>query len=936
MRNLFNPIWLFIINTLPIVVLFFLFISQFNIIKSLLDPESIELWKTFGCTLGGIALMNTLYSTILVIKKKPVSFYYGFIALLVYIPFIYLYSYHSEDILPFSLPRWMVTGDLILYVGTFLMPTLVYSMFILVSHFTPKAKEHKPWISFLLALAVPLTWYIFVQIILPLWKTVGRGFETHAIIIFLIAGTVLFLFFLIRFIYILATKKAHAWSKYQLIWKIPFALIFPLLGLLINNGILFDTVSDAVFGDFQNIWFYILTVVNAVVLCLPNSDKLAYRLILFILRSITFAFTFYFFIVFLPFLPISVIAVVAFGLGFLMLSPIVLMMIHISELSKDITYLKAAFHKRTIYIIFASSVLVVPLLITATFVRDKITLNKTLAYLYTPDYTKQYDINEERLKRTLDFVEQNKRRNNGFMFGTKTPYISTYYNWLVLDNLTLSADKINFIESVFFDEPEYYSWSENIRNENVEITNSFAETVFDEEQKVWKSWINLEITNNSNERWVDEYATTIELPVGCWISDYYLYVGDRKEMGMLAEKKSAMWVYSQIRNTNRDPGILYYLTGNKVAFRVFPFAKNEVRKTGFELIHKEPVNFSIDGINFQLGEQGKQKTEIIETPELVYIPAHKKQSLRNVQRQPYFHFLIDVSAGISYKKDDFINRVNNLMDKYPDLSSSAKVSKVNSSVATAKITNGWENFINEDDFKGGFYLDRGIKSALVHAYYNDEKMYPVIIVVSDTINKAIIDNNFADLAITFPESPLFYQLSNYGKIQIHSLLTNPKAPLENAPQLNFYSPCLEYKTDENKYVYISPDSVASIALKSSYVSVDDKQVNEKEWASALYMNGSWISQNLNPERGETEWLEMVKSSFVSRIMTPFTSYLVVENDAQKAMLMEKQKQVLSGNKSLDAGEGVRRMSEPSLIILVLLLGGIMWLRKFRSSRRRAT
>lgn len=930
MRNLLNPKWLFLINTLPIVVLFFLFISQFNIIKSLLEPDSIKLWKTFGKTLGSIAIVNFLYSAYLIVHKKDVSIFYGFIALLVYIPFIYLYGYYSEKIVPFSIPSWIISGEMTLYVGTFLMPTLAYSLFILVAYLTPDAKEYKPWRSFLSAITIPLACYIFSQVILPLWKPVEDDFRTHAIIVFVISSTLIFLFFLIRGIYILVTKKAHIGEKYQLVCKILISIILPIIGLRVNNTLL----GGGIFGDFNNHWFYILAILNGLLICLPSIDNQLYRIFLFIGRSITFAYTFYFFIVFLPFLPFSIVAIVVIGTGFLMLTPLLLFVLHINELSKDFKYLKRVLSTRVLNLILIAGFSVLPIIITLTFIGDRNTLNKTLDYLYTPDYSIAYDINESSLEKTLDVLKHHKDRNGAPIFNSQIPYLSSYFNWLVLDNLTISDTKINHIEEVFFGKTSLDLRSENIRNDNVEITNSTVESVFDENRKVWRSWINFEITNKSGKSWAVEYATTIELPIGCWISDYYLYVGDRKEMGILAEKKSAMWVFSQIRDENKDPGILYYLTGNKVAFRVFPFAKDEVRKTGIEFIHKEPVKITVDGIDLHLGNNEKQEAKIIEAAEHIYIPVNEKRSLEKTQRQPYFHFLVDVSERSKPNKDEFINRINNLNTAYPDLSRNSKISKVNRYVSTSEITEGWESFINHAEFKGGFYLDRAIKTTLVNSYYQNDMSYPVIIVVTDSINKAILDKDFSDLAITFPENELFYTLSEQGDLEAHSLLENPQEPLAISADLDFYIPCLVYNTLNQKTVYISANMTSSIALLTEFISIDKKQVKDKDWNAALHMNCNWISQNLNPSKSDIEWLNLVKSSFVSRIMTPMTSYLVVENEAQKAILKKKQKQVLSSRKSLDVGEGVQRMSEPSIIILAILLGLILWIRNKKKMNKK--
>src|SRR5690606_14449874 len=101
------------------------------------------------------------------------------------------------------------------------MPTLDYSLFVLVSHFTPENKEHKAWVNFLIAIGIPITGYLFTQIILPLWQSFDKRFGEHTILILVIVVTLIFLFFLTRGVFILATKKADTWQKYQLAWKIP-------------------------------------------------------------------------------------------------------------------------------------------------------------------------------------------------------------------------------------------------------------------------------------------------------------------------------------------------------------------------------------------------------------------------------------------------------------------------------------------------------------------------------------------------------------------------------------------------------------------------------------------------------------------------------------------------------------------------------------------
>jgi len=919
---------------MPIAILLFVFWSQYDIIHTLLDEENISLWKTFGFVLLLLGFVNFIYTLYLVINKKNVSYIYGLLALLAYIPFLYLYGYNVDDIIPFSIPRWMISDDLLIYTGTFLMPTLAYALFVLVTYFTPDDKNNEAWKNFLAAIAIPASWYVFIQIILPFWQPVSNNFGTHTLLILIIIGTLMFLFFLIRGIYILTIKRANIWKEYQLFWEIPISLILPLIGLAVNNGHLFNgfgVSNSGVFGNFNNNWFYVLAVINGILICLPNLVHKIYRLFLFIGRCITFTFTFYFFLVFLPFLPLSIVAIVLIGLGFLMLAPLLLFIIHINKLAKDFKYLKKYFSTKLINITSILSFLVIPLFITSIYLNDKSVLNNTLDYLYNPSYSKEYTIDKNSLAKTLNVVKQHKERNRGGFVKNQIPYLSSYFNWLALDNLTLSEAKINYIERVFWGESNVEVTSEFLRNKDVEISDIGSSSWFDTSQNTWISWINIEITNSS-ENWSNEYATTIDLPTGSWISDYYLYVGDRKEMGILAEKKTAMWVFSQIRNENKDPGILYYLTGNKVAFRVFPFAKDEVRKTGIEIIHKEPITINVDNNIVELGDSIKRPITPENNENLAYVSSKEKAKLPLIKRTPYYHFLVDVSKDKKHLQNNFVNRIEQLMQKNIISNENTQISFVNSVTSTIAMDEAWKDSYSNQGFDGGFYLDRAIKTTLFDSHISKCKTYPVMVVVTDTVENAIIDNNFSDFEITFPDNEFYYHLDKNGDLIPYSLLTNKRTLATDSLSLSFGNKILAYPNKEKPIAFLRNNNEASIVLKNLLFDIEDVQVTTKNWASGLNMQGEWLSQILYPETSNKKWLKSVKHSFMSKIMTPYTSYIVVENEAQRAILKKKQEQVLSGNKSLDLNEDTQRMSEPNLVLLSILLISLLWIKEKRRQR----
>jgi len=132
--------------------------------------------------------------------------------------------------------------------------------------------------------------------------------------------------------------------------------------------------------------------------------------------------------------------------------------------------------------------------------------------------------------------------------------------------------------------------------------------------------------------------------------------------------------------------------------------------------------------------------------------------------------------------------------------------------------------------------------------------------------------------------------------------------------------------------YVANNQEGSIILKTTDLQLDTDQLKEKGWNSALSMNGQYIAQTFRPKQSDRAWLDQVKASFITRVMHPTTSYIVVENEAQKAMILKKQKQALAGNKSLDMGDDPQRMSEPGFWLIFSLMGLFLFFVKRKQIR----
>lgn len=138
---------------------------------------------------------------------------------------------------------------------------------------------------------------------------------------------------------------------------------------------------------------------------------------------------------------------------------------------------------------------------------------------------------------------------------------------------------------------------------------------------------------------------------------------------------------------------------------------------------------------------------------------------------------------------------------------------------------------------------------------------------------------------------------------------------------------IAWPNEKNVIAWLPDNDEGSVVLEKSLINLDEDFLKEKRWVSGLNLQGAWMSQNFHHDDSGQSWLDQVKGSFRTKIMTPFTSYISLENDAQRKALLQKQEEILSGKYSLDAGSDVNRMSEPGLILVVILFGLFFILRK---------
>ena len=723
---------------------------------------------------------------------------------------------------------------------------------------------------------IPFVLYLFVIAIIPLFGHIEEKLYRYELFITKIAVCIAiaaFIFFFLRFVLGNMVGK-NLKTKYP-IMVLLFGFLFPLIGLITNANLKF-------FGDFNYPLIYSAFAINAIGLILLLSDSVSAKFAGFLCTSFGVPIVFYFFIIFLPFVPLSFIALIVFGAGILMLTPIVLFILQYQIMTKQLPLILKEYSKKKVLILSLACFLILPICFVGFCVNHKNYLNELISETnqFDASDTTYTDYDVEKIHYIFKEMHKGNRRLSIENMQQRLPILSLFYDWYVFDNLQVSQQKTKEIQRLFLGN-KVSTWSRYIPPPRLDATLKYTYTTeYVPKGDFYKTQLHLAITNMSNKG-LREFRSEFTLPKDVFISDYYLDIEDRRTFGILAEKKAANWIYEQITNQRRDPGILQYLYDDVLSLKIYPFKKDETRTSGFTLYHRTPVNFSINDtpITIDVKPLAQNVTEL--SPNTFYVPSSFKKNLPKVKSPVSYYFLVDnTTKGEAFRKQ--------FDEDFSQLSADVK-QKANILYVDADVNWGTKTFPK----KTGFNFKKAI--AQIQYAHRNQKSIPYVVVYAPFANRFTGKYSSWRLDNLFP----------YHNLIDHSHWNK---------QLPSTIELVEFSRNEQS-VFLQNNE------KPSLVSFDHKATLDSDFSGNPYLNALQLRlfhdlNDLNPKRKKEHWLHALRESFSQNILTHSTTYISLETKAQEARLLEKQAEIMSADYSEKAGLERRRMSEPYFWVLL--------------------
>lgn len=759
------------------------------------------------------------------------------------------------------------------------IPGIFHAMIDLIfSYFRPDGSFSSNLKNFLYAISVPIGSYLFIMVIIPLFRGdhyLHFGFQTFLAQIIMCIAIAGFLFFFLRMI--LGNLIGRKLKNNHSFMISLFGLLFPLLGLFINLEFRF-------FGDFNFTLIYIAVVINAIGLFLLLNNSPVIKFIGFLLACFGLPYVLYFFIVFLPYIPLSLVAMFVIGAGLLMLTPSVLLLIQVQIMYKHYASIVKAYGTEKVISLSILCFLILPISFGLFCHHHKVILNDVIAE------TNQFDASSHEYKdfniSTLAYIfqqmQKNRRRLSFDNAEKRLPLLSIYYDWYVFDNLQLSQQKTAEISRLYLGD-QTYTFPSYIPPETLTANVKYTyKTEYVRESDFYKTQIDFAITNLDNVG-MREFRSEFSLPKDVFISDYYLDIEDRRVYGILAEESAANWIYEQITSQRRDPGILQYLYDDVLSLKIYPFLKNETRTTGFTLYHRNSVHFSINEtpVAIEVAPLSQNVTEIASNA--FYVPASVKATLPKVTAPIQYYFLVDNTLEGETQRKQF-------EEDYIQLDTSIKN---NSQILYVDADVNWETPTAPK--KSGFNLLKAVSQ--IQYTHQDQKKIPFVVVYAANTNRF------------------------YGKYT-HWELKN-MFPYDNFVEYNAWNqqafPAVEFvEFSRNRTSRFIPNDASPSLVSFDPTNDFEMQPTANKYLNALQLRLFHDVNDLNPKRRRTRWLDGLRQSFSQNILTASTTYISLETKEQEARLLKKQEEIMNASESEKAGTEVQRMSEPYFWILLIL------------------
>ncbi len=802
-----------------------------------------------------------------------------------------VYAYLRYVHVSITVAEWIFDqGDYMTLIFSAVIPVFYFVLFYLAMHFQITSQRNLV-ANIIAAIALPVVAYISFNVFRNFFA-MGMGADLQQM--YLIALTTIFSFVMLRLLVHVASKHRARLAHPSVNWslRLIFIGVLPLVGLLLNAYGPVARESQMVLGNFNSPYFWLLAAANAIVYLLPESRNRRLHLILTFARFSGFSFVLYFCVVFLLYVPLALLLIAAIGLGFLLLIPYFAAALQAMRLGQDFAALRSAYSPATVVAVAIAGISLLPAVILSDMYLDRRMLVRAIEYVqYPPQVVNQQPQVDPR--KIIGLTEKRAAKSGRrFMQDAGVPIYDRLYRNLVLDGAEISETLRGALRHVFLGEQRQATATPPASLSRVRVGNIV--TTRSENVEVAESVLRIRVNNEDISR-NGELDTYIRLPDNVFLTQHWLTIDGVEVPAQITTRSLALWVYNRVTERMRDPSLIYYERANYLRWKIFPVPASGYREARLHFTHAGDATVIIGGREVVLKGKPLAKNLVSTTGSFVLLPEAQPREL--VTRTPYLHFIADCSAN----QNDTFGADIALAAKYLGLPlQGARISYVNSGIATQELPSGGDARCT--DRRHGFYLEMALRS-LIHEQKTNAR-FPVFVVLSNQLPYADW-NNLSYILPHYGDSDAFLQVAS-GSLKTYSFTGTQRS---DKPRLS-----LPVRKAGDGYFSAASRLVAADVPGEKFALVDGAALHHR------FMLGEFSARS-----------RAVIAALQTGTLNPATGSIVLETEAQRLKLSELHKKMLHAKNELDTGEKAR-MSEPSSLLLLLLILPVWYLKKKRPRR----